>query len=191
MSVRVGEMGRLVTPTGKPGWACTRAAYAVVLLLCPPNGRVVVAEEEEEGEEGGGGVGRDCVHQAWTQATACSRDSPVMSARRRTGAWPSMVTCAEEEEVVAASEEDQDQEWEGFRLLSRRACCCCCSGWTGHWPRKPAAVGVVDGTTRRVVGEDGRRKALVAWRRRARAARARPRCMVAVMTRRRVVGCDH
>jgi hypothetical protein len=113
LSVRVGEMGRLVTPTGKPGWACTRAAYAVVPLLCPPKGRVVAEvgegeeEEEEAGGEEGGGVGRDCVHQAWTHATACSRDKPVMSARRRTGAWPSIVTCAEEEEVVAAREDQE------------------------------------------------------------------------------------
>ena len=112
-------MGRLVTPTGKPGWACTRAAYAVVLLLWPPKGRVVVevgeGEEEEAGVEESGGVGRDCVHQACTHATACSRDKPVMSARRRTGAWPSIVTCAEEEEVVAAREDH-------FRLLSNKEC---------------------------------------------------------------------
>jgi SRSO17 transposase len=67
-------------------------------------------EEEEEEEAGGeevGGVGRDCEHQAWTHATACSRDNPVMSARRRTGAWPSIVVRAEEEEEVVAAREDQ------------------------------------------------------------------------------------
>ena len=106
-------MGRLVTPTGNPGWACKRAAYAVVLLLCPPKGRVVAEkvgrEEEEAGGEEGGGVGRDCEHQAWTHATACSRDNPIMSARRRTGVWPSTVVRAEEEEEeVVAAREDQE-----------------------------------------------------------------------------------
>lgn len=111
--MREGEIGRLVPPTGNPGWACKPAAYAVVLLLCPPKGRVVAevgeGEEEEEAREEGGGVGRDREHQAWTHATACSRDNPDMSARRRTGVWPSTVVRAEEEEEeVVAAREDQE-----------------------------------------------------------------------------------
>jgi hypothetical protein len=60
------------------------------------------AGDEEEEEAEGGGDGRDRVHQAWSQARACSRDIPAMSARNTIGLCPSIETDADEEEVVAA-----------------------------------------------------------------------------------------
>lgn len=79
----------------------------MALVLWPPKGRVVVlveeeAEDEDEDEEADdGATANDCVHQAWTQATASSRDSPAMSARSNsTGTSPSTVTRGEDEVVA-------------------------------------------------------------------------------------------